>query len=112
MHIALVRVRGQSDHIHAIELGPNPARRFDAVQLRHSHVHHDHIGRECSHEIERGAPVVRLGDHLEVGLALEDLADAHPEQGMVVNDQAINDLLETVVLELDPVLASLGELAP
>ena len=31
--------------------------------------------------------VVRLADDLEVGLALEDVADPDPEEGVVVDDQ-------------------------
>ena len=50
---------------------------LDAVDVRHAHVHQHHVGPRPGDQVDGVAPVGRLADHVDVGLALED----HPEPG-------------------------------
>ena len=60
---------------------------LDAALPRHDDVHQDHVGL-LSPRLEDGVPgVAGLADDLDVGLGLEHLAQAAPNDGVVVDDQ-------------------------
>ena len=61
-------------------------RRLDAAHARHVQVHDDDVRRELAHEPERLVAVGRLADDLDA-LLLEQVAQAGPEQVVVVDEQ-------------------------
>ena len=60
--------------------------RLDPVRGRQAQVHEDHVGRELLDRGERFAPAACLADDFDVGLQLEDVAHATPEQRVAVDD--------------------------
>ena len=50
-------------------------------------VHQDDVGRRLEGAVDGAPRILGLGDDLEVRLATEDVGDAHPEQGVVVDDE-------------------------
>ncbi len=62
-------------------------RRLDPVGARHADVHQDDVGREARGEPRRLLAVLGLADDLEVGLALEDDAEAAADERLVVREQ-------------------------
>ncbi len=67
-------------------------RGFDAVHVRHGHVHHRRR-RGCARGQQHAfAPVARLRNHRHVGLPLEQSAQAVADDGVVVSQQDTNRL--------------------
>ena len=61
--------------------------RLDAALSRHDDVHQDHVG-VLGPRLEHGVlGIAGLPDDLDVGFGLEHLAQATPDDGMVVDDQ-------------------------
>ena len=50
-------------------------------------VEHDRIGRKLVDELDRGQPVRRHGDHRQLALGLDQLAQRHEEILIVVSEQ-------------------------
>src|SRR5439155_16385216 len=65
-------------------------RRLDAVDARHSNVHEDDVRSKGADSFDRRGSVARLADHLEVGLRLEDHAEAGADERLVVDDQDLD----------------------
>ena len=61
----------------------------------HAEVDEGHVGRELPGEPDGLAGLARLADHLEVGLALDDQANALTDDAVVVGQEA-PDLLHAV----------------
>ena len=61
--------------------------RLDAVENGHPDIHEHHVRTELSGQVERTRAVRSLGDHLEVGLGVEDHPEPGPYQRLVVGDQ-------------------------
>jgi len=59
---------------------------IDAVLARHRDVEQDHVDLALAHDVQRLASVGRLGDHLQVGLLGEELAQTGAHHGVVVDD--------------------------
>jgi hypothetical protein len=57
------------------------------VHLGHAQVHQHHVGREALHHADRLGAGGRLAGHLEVGRALEHVAQAVADHRVVVGDQ-------------------------
>src|SRR6266508_59681 len=83
----LVLVDRQDDDPGGRQLALDALGRLDAAGRGQREVHEDDVGRCLDGEVECAAAVVGLTGDLEVGLLLEDVADADPEQGMVVDDE-------------------------
>jgi hypothetical protein len=47
---------------------------------------HDHIDLGLAHDVERFTSIGRFGNHGEVGLVGEELAQPGPDHGVVVDD--------------------------
>ena len=67
--------------------GGDPACRLDPVEVRHADVHQDDVGAQRLGGVERGEAVGGLADDLEVGLGVEDDAEAGADELLVVGDQ-------------------------
>ena len=79
--------RGQDQHLRPQPGIGDVAGRRDAVTAGHPHVHeHDVRAQRGRHGYRRGA-VAGLADHLDVGLGVEDQAEALPDQGVVIGQQ-------------------------
>ena len=77
-------------HRHDLGLGPlglDPADRGDAVHVRHQQVHQDDVRLEAAGHRHALGAVGRLADDLDVGLEVEEDAQAHPDDGVVVDDE-------------------------
>ena len=92
----LVLFGRQDDDRRRGELPLDPLGRLDAAGRGQREVHEDHVGVGRERRVHRRPGVVRLGDDLEVGLALEDLADADAEQRVVVDDDDPHPLVGLV----------------
>jgi hypothetical protein len=80
----LVEVEGgQDEDVGRGPGGDDPAGGFDAVHVRHPHVHQDHVGLERPSRRQRSDAVAGFTDDLDVGLALEHgpEPDAHQHPG-------------------------------
>ena len=69
------------------QLALDPLGRLDAAGRGQREVHQDDVGRRLEGPIDGAPGIVGLADDLEVRLRPEDVGDAHPEQGVVVDDQ-------------------------
>ena len=86
--VAVGVVGGQ--HQHPGRPGPRsdePPDRGDAVRAGHPQVHQHHVRPQRRGPGHRLGAVAGLTDDLELGAALEDAAQAVPDDGMVVHDQ-------------------------
>src|SRR3546814_16766059 len=63
----------------------DPARRLDAVDLRHANVHQDDIGLGGSHDPHRLAAVGRLADGGQVGFVVDDHPEPATDDSLVVD---------------------------
>ena len=59
----------------------------DPVHARHPDIHQHHVGVQGRCHADPGRPVRGFADHLDVRLGLQDQPEAHPEQGLVVDEQ-------------------------
>ncbi len=58
---------------------------FDAVEIGHADVHHQHVGRELLRHRNGFAAVRCLADHLEIGLTFEHQTQAGAHHGVIVS---------------------------
>jgi hypothetical protein len=86
----LVEVEGGDDHdperVGRTGVGEGPGD-LDAVLARHADVDEADVGPELAGEADRLGPVGSLGDHFDVGLVLEDQAQAAADHRLVVGEQ-------------------------
>jgi hypothetical protein len=86
----LVEVEGGDDHnperVWRTGAGESPGD-LDAVLAGHADVDKADVGPELAGEADRLGPVGSLGDHFDVGLVLEDQAQAAADQRLVVGEQ-------------------------
>ena len=62
------------------------ARREHAVHAGHRDVHQDDVGRERVDDPERAARGTGFADDLMAGRVCEDVAHAHSEQGVIIDE--------------------------
>ena len=62
-------------------------RGLDPVDARHPHVHEDDVRREHPGRLDGLRAVARLADHLEIGLGVQDQAEAGAHELLVVGEQ-------------------------
>jgi len=67
--------------------GLDPADRGDAVHVRHQEIHQDDVGLEATGHRHALAAVGGLADNLDVVLEVEEDAQAHPDDRVVVDDE-------------------------
>ena len=67
-----------------------PARRLEAVDVRHPDVHQDHVRLGLAGGEHGLEPVGSLADDLDVGLGVEDHPEPGPDEGLVVDDQDLD----------------------
>ena len=60
---------------------------LQAGDAGHRDVEHGHVGRQLERQGERLRPIRCLADDREAGLGLEHVADAGPDDGVVVGDE-------------------------
>ncbi len=78
---------GEHDHFDAlVELGDG-LERGEAVQVGHAEVEQEHVGVEFLNAVEDFAAVVGLAYDVEILLQAEQLAEAIPDDGVVIGDQ-------------------------
>ena len=85
-------VCGEHDDPGRGQLALDPLGRLDPAGSRQREVHEDDVGRGLEGPVDRRPAVVGLADDLEVRLAPEDVGDADPEEGVVVDDQDLRPL--------------------
>ncbi len=81
------------EHEHARRLlrtVDDPARRLDAVDVRHADVHEHDIWMEVARERDRLCSVRRLADDVDVGLGVQDHPEAAAHESLVVREQDAN----------------------
>jgi hypothetical protein len=64
----------------------NP-RGFDAVHLRHAHVHQHDLGKDAPGQLDRLATVPGLAHDEDVYLRLQDRADGLTHYGMIIDQE-------------------------
>ena len=70
--------------------GPGPGdgpRGLDPVEHRHPHVHQHHVGRELADLADRLGAVGGLAHNPQIVLALQDQAETHPQERLVIHQQ-------------------------
>jgi hypothetical protein len=81
--------RDHDDRDRVAHVGPREkARGLDAIHHRHADVEQTHVGAERARELDRSLAVGCLGDHHDVGLGLEDHAQARPHKILIVGDES------------------------
>jgi len=81
---------GQDDDTRARAGGREPSRGFDPVELRHPHVHEDHVGVETECELHGLGAVLGLPDDVNVVSRLEDHPEPTPDERLVVGEESPN----------------------
>jgi hypothetical protein len=77
---------GGEHHNRDRPLVEDPARRLDAVEPRHLHVEHRHLGLRLSRELDGLLAVAGLGAHLEPR-SLEQGSKVEPDDRLVLGDE-------------------------
>src|SRR4051794_40020982 len=85
VHVVVLVERRQHQHP-AVGLGTDGAGGLDAVEVRHADVEEGDVGMVFAYGRQRLEPVRCLGDHLDVGLRLEDHREATADEFLVVGD--------------------------
>src|SRR5207245_2507820 len=67
-----------------------PARRLEPVDARHADVHQHDVRAVPERELDRLPALARLADHLDRRVELEQLAEARPDERLVIDDQDAN----------------------
>src|SRR5690606_38040259 len=86
----LVEFEGRHDHdVHAVERGirDDPLGRPETVAVGHPDVHEQPVGLLTARECDRIAARGRLTDHEQVGLRLEQAAEARPDELLIVGNR-------------------------
>jgi hypothetical protein len=81
--------RCEDDNAHGLiprALGSQLTRGGEAVEPWHPDVHQDQIWTQFAGELDRGASVPRLSDDLDVGLRLEDRAQAGEDERLIIRE--------------------------
>ncbi len=58
---------------------------LDAVEFRHSHIHHDDIGAKRGGEFDGFAAVTGFADDFQIGMRGQDHAETLPHNRMIVS---------------------------
>ena len=74
----------------AVSTSKEPPRCFETVDVRHTHVHQDHVGPQLPRGGNRFQPVARLAHDLDLRLGLEDHAESGTHERLVVDDQHLH----------------------
>ena len=85
--VLLVVVHGEHQHPQRRAAAGELARGLKAGQARHRDVEHGEVDVVAQPLLDRLGAVARLGDHVEVGLGVEDHAQAAADDGVVVGEQ-------------------------
>ena len=85
--LLLLDERGHGHDLRDRPLGLDPADGRDAVHVRHQQVHQDDVGLEAAGHGHALRAVGGLTDDLDVVLEFEEHPQAHPDDGMVVDDE-------------------------
>lgn len=64
--------------------------RLDAVDARHVQVHHDDVGSESAHGVERFLAACGLADDLDAGQRAERVDESLAEDRVLVDDAVIS----------------------
>ena len=62
------------------------ASRFEAIHVRHAHIHEHHVGQLASRDLERFASRTRDGDDLHVACTREHGRDALTNELVVIDE--------------------------
>ena len=88
--LLLLDERGHRDDLGLGPLGLDPADRGDAVHVRHEEVHQHDVRLKPAGHRHALAAVRRLADDLDVVLEVEEHAQPHPDDRVVVDDEDAN----------------------
>ena len=80
------------DDLRLGELGLDPADRRDAVHVRHQEIHQHDVRREPAGHGHALRAVGRLAHDVDVGQEVEEGAEAHPDDGVIVDEEHANAL--------------------
>lgn len=75
-----VEIERREDEDPRVPAPGDPGRCGDPVHDRHRHVHEDHVGTQPPGEVAGLEPVLGLADYLEVGVVVDDRAQADADQ--------------------------------
>src|ERR1017187_3101238 len=89
-HVPFVGVHTEHDHLRIGQRRTNLAGRLDAIQARHADIHHHDVRLQFPGHGHRFTPVVGFSDNGEVGLGVDNHAQARANQGVVVGKQHAN----------------------
>ena len=78
---------GHCHDLGLVALRLDPADGGDAVHVRHQQVHQDHVGLEAAGHGHALGAVGGFADDLDVGLVVEEHAQPHPHDRVVVDDE-------------------------
>ncbi len=67
--------------------GGDPPGRFDPVEVGHADVHQHDVRPQRRGGLDRLPPVTGLSDYLDVGLGIQDHAEAGTDELLIVSDQ-------------------------
>src|SRR6266446_1320958 len=89
-HVDVVGVHREDEHTHAVGALHDLVRRLDAVQARQTDVDDDDGGAQPLRGFDRAAAVAHLATDLDLGVRLENLAQALAYHGVVLGEQHAN----------------------
>src|SRR5262249_33815964 len=88
--VDVVGVHREDEHAHAVGALHDLVGRLDAVQARQPDVDHDHGGTQSLRRLDGAAAVAHLATDLDLGIGLENLAQALAHYGVVLGEQHAN----------------------
>jgi hypothetical protein len=86
-HVFALRIHGEHDHAATRVALEDRARGIGTIQLWHGQVHEHDVGLQLARLLHRLAPVADAGDHLDVALGFDQVAQPFGHHGVIVGDQ-------------------------
>lgn len=83
----LIIERRKTNDADRLSLIPDAPRGFNPVQLGHLNIHDDHVRLSVPSQLDGFQTIGGLGDHLQVGLAIDDPTQVSADHGVIVSNE-------------------------
>ena len=84
VHVLVVTIRRQHQHLRRDSLFDDLPRGFESVELRHGDVHYDHIRSQGLGHLDRLPTVLRLAHHFDIQFGCQERTQSLPHDRVIV----------------------------
>jgi hypothetical protein len=86
----LLGVHGEHEDLGALLHGGDPAGRLHPAHAGHGQIHHDDVGRELLHLLERLLARLRFSHHREVRLRIEQRPESGAQHAVIISQKDLD----------------------